>query len=100
MLLDRAATLDRVDELTDRAAEQGAELVVFPEAFVPGPPVWIDALPIGDDAVWHALLMGESVTVPGLACDRLAAAARRAGVVLVLGVTSARSTAGQCSTLC
>ena len=41
VLLDRAATLDRVDELTDRAAEQGAQLVVFPEAFVPGPPVWM-----------------------------------------------------------
>jgi predicted amidohydrolase len=32
VLLDRAATLDRVDELTDRAAGQGAGLVVFPEA--------------------------------------------------------------------
>jgi len=27
VLLDRAATLDPVDELTDRAAEQGARLV-------------------------------------------------------------------------
>ena len=86
VLLDRAATLDRVDQLTDQAAEQSAQLVVFPEAFVPGPPVWIDALPVGDDAEWHALLMRESVTVPGPACDRLAAAARRAGVVLVVGV--------------
>jgi nitrilase len=86
VLLDRAATLDRVDALTDQAAELGAQLVVFPEAFVPGPPVWIDALPVGDDAEWHALLMRESVTVPGPAGDRLAAAARRAGVVLVVGV--------------
>jgi hypothetical protein len=30
--------------------------------------------------------MRESVTVPGPACDRLAAAARRAGAVLVAGV--------------
>lgn len=86
MLLDRAATLDRVDELTNRAAEQGARLVVFPEAFVPGPPVWIDALPVGGDGEWHALLMQESVTVPGPACDRLAAAAKRADVVLAVGV--------------
>jgi nitrilase len=86
VLLDRAATLDRVDELTDNAGGQGARLVVFPEAFVPGPPVWIDALPVLGDAEWHALLMRESVTVPGPACDRLAAAARRAGVVLVVGV--------------
>ncbi|HYB25515.1 MAG TPA: nitrilase-related carbon-nitrogen hydrolase [Solirubrobacteraceae bacterium] len=86
VLLDRARTLDLVDRLTDQAAKQGAQLVVFPEAFVPGPPVWIDALPVGGDADWHSLLMRESVTVPGPACDRLAAAADRAGVVLVIGV--------------
>jgi nitrilase len=86
VLLDRAATLDLVDELTDRAAGQGAQLVVFPEAFVPGPPVWIDALPVAEDAEWHALLMREAVTVPGPACERLAAAARRAKVILVVGV--------------
>jgi nitrilase len=65
-LLDLEATLEQVDQLTARAAAQGAQLVVFPEAFVPGPPVWIDALAIGEDAAWHALLMRESVTVPGL----------------------------------
>jgi predicted amidohydrolase len=86
VLLERAATLDLVDELTDRAAGEGAQLVVFPEAFVPGPPVWIDALAVGDDAEWHALLMRESVTVPGPACERFAAAALRTGVAFVVGV--------------
>jgi len=86
VFLDRAATLDQVDELTDQAAGLGAQLAVFPEAFVPGPPVWIDALPVGEDAEWHTLLMRESVTIPGPACERLAAAARRAGLVLVVGV--------------
>ena len=86
VLLDREATLDLVDELTERAVKEGAQLLVFPEAFVPGPPVWIDALPVSGDADWHALLMRESVTVPGAACDRLAEAARSAGVVLAIGV--------------
>jgi nitrilase len=85
VLLDREATLDLVDELTHRAAAQGANLVAFPEAFVPGPPVWIDALPVGDDADWHAQLMRESVTVAGPACNRLAATARHALVTLVSG---------------
>ncbi len=35
MLLDREATFDLVDELTERAAREGAQLVAFPEAFVP-----------------------------------------------------------------
>jgi nitrilase len=45
VLLDRAATLDLVDELTRAAAAQGAELAVLPEAFVPGPPVWSTPCP-------------------------------------------------------
>jgi nitrilase len=86
VLLERDATVELVEQLTAEAAGQGAELVVFPEAFVPGPPVWIDALPVGEDAEWHAMLLRESVTVPGPDCDRLAAAARRGGVVLVVGI--------------
>ncbi|MGB0096892.1 MAG: carbon-nitrogen hydrolase family protein [Solirubrobacteraceae bacterium] len=86
MLLDRAATLERVDQPTDQAAADGAQLIAFPEAFVPGPPVWIDALPVAEDGDWHALLMRESVTVPSPECERLAAAARRANVTLVIGI--------------
>ena len=39
VLMDREATLDRVAELTVDAAERGAQLVVFPEVFVPGTPL-------------------------------------------------------------
>lgn len=35
-LMDRDATIDRVAGLTAEAAARGAQLVVFPEAFVPG----------------------------------------------------------------
>ena len=86
VLLDRAATLDLVDELVDRAAGQGAQLIALPEAFVPGPPVWIDAVAVGEDGDWYARLIRESVSVPDESSDRLGAAARRAGAVLVVGV--------------
>ena len=51
VLMDRDATIERVAELTAEAAQQGAQLVVLPEAFVPGTPIWIDTRPIwdGDD---------------------------------------------------
>ena len=41
VLLDRDATLARVESLTADAAAGGAELVVFPEVFVPGYPDWV-----------------------------------------------------------
>lgn len=42
VLMDREANLDRVEALTADAVSQGAQIVVFPEAFVPGIPIWID----------------------------------------------------------
>ena len=37
VLMNREATIDRVAERTAAAAADGAQLVVFPEAFVPWP---------------------------------------------------------------
>src|SRR5208283_775591 len=41
VLLDREATLAAAVGHLRRAADGGARLVVFPEAYVPGYPVWI-----------------------------------------------------------
>jgi len=91
VVLDREATLDKLEQLTSEAAANGAQLVVFPETFVPAYPssVWARAL-----AGWaqagakeaFARLARESVAVPGPAADRMAATARQHGVWLVVGV--------------
>jgi len=87
VLMDRDATIGRVAELTAAAAREGAQLVVFPEVFVPGTPVWIDTRPIWDgDEDWFALLAQNTVVVGGPASDRLAAIAAEHGVWLVVGV--------------
>ena len=66
VLLDRDATLTRVEELVAEAAGLGAELVVLPEAFVPGTPLWIDSGRIWDgDGPWYARLVEQAVVVPG-----------------------------------
>jgi nitrilase len=87
VLMDQQATLDKVAELTGKAVAQGAELVVFPEVFVPGTPIWIDTRPIWDgDDDWFRLLAENAVVVPGPATERLAGLARDHGVWLVIGV--------------
>ena len=87
VLMDRDATIDRVAALTASAAREGAQLVVFPEAFVPGTPVWIDTQPIWDgDEEWFGLLTENAVVIGGPASDRLAAIAAEHGVWLVVGV--------------
>ena len=71
VLMDREATIDRVAELTAAAARQGAQIVVFPEVFVPGTPIWIDTRPIwdGDDA-WFRPLSENAVVIPSPSVDR------------------------------
>ena len=87
VLMDRDATIDRVAGLTAAAAREGAQLVVFPEVFVPGTPIWIDTQAIWDgDEEWFGLLAGHAVVVPGPAAERLGAIAAEHGVWLVVGV--------------
>ena len=92
VVLDREATLDKLERLTGEAVGEGAQLIVFPEAFLPAYPssIWARAF-----AGWaesgaketFALLARESVTVPGPAEARIGAAAREHGVWIVTGVT-------------
>jgi nitrilase len=91
VVLDREATIDRVAELAGQAAAAGAELVLFPEAFVPCYPSnrWVRALAAGSDPAVRdvfARLVRESVEVPGAAAGRLAAIAHEHGIWLATGV--------------
>jgi predicted amidohydrolase len=94
-LMDRDATIDRVADLTAAAAAQGAELVVFPEAFIPGTPFWIDTQPIWEgDANWFRMLAENAVAVPGPATERLGTIARENRVWLAIGVQEREPTGG------
>jgi nitrilase len=92
VVLDREATIDKLERLAAEAAASGARLLVFPEAFVPAYPssIWARAFagwsePGAKEA--FALLAREAVAVPGPAADRIGAAAREHGVWIVTGVT-------------
>ena len=90
-ILDREATIDRVAERTAEAAASGAQLVVFPETFVPAYPTsrWAKALAgWGDPRAKEAFarLRRESLEVPSPAERRLGAIAKEHGVWLVTGV--------------
>lgn len=81
--LDVDASIDKACRLV---AEAGAQLVVFPEVFVPGFPYWINCYPPIVQAGLHARYLAASVTVPGPQIARVQEAARQAGRVVVLGV--------------
>lgn len=87
VFLDRDATVERlVAEIADAAAH-GAQLVVFPEAVVPGYPDWVWRRPAWSDGALYRRLHEQAVDVPGPVTTSLGAAARAAGVWVAVGVT-------------
>ena len=86
VFLDRDATVEKVVELTAKAATQGAGLVVFPEAFIPTYPDWVWRAPAWSDQPFYNRLAAESVTVPSATTERIGQAARAAQTWLAVGV--------------
>ena len=90
-VFDCKASLDRACELTAQAAAQGAQVALFPEAFIGGYPKGLDfGARVGSRRsegredfrrYWES-----AVEVPGQETGRLAGAARRNKLTLVIGV--------------
>jgi nitrilase len=87
--LDQDATIGKVVALAGKAASQGAQLVVFPEAFVPGYPDWVWRTRPWDATATalYARLLEQAVVAGSAACDVLAGTARRLGIWLSIGAT-------------
>jgi nitrilase len=87
VLMDQQATLAKALDLVRQAAARGAQLIVLPEAFLPGTPIWIDTVPIWNgDGDWYALLVEQAVVVPGPVTEALGEVARELEVYVVIGV--------------
>lgn len=86
VLFSRSGTIEKIVEVIANAAADGVELLVFPETVVPYYPYFSFIQPPAAMGPEHLRLYEESVTVPSSATDAVAAAARRGGVVVVLGI--------------
>ena len=91
IVFDREATLEKVRELAGKAAQSGAKLVLFPEAFVSAYPKGLDfgarigsRTPEGREDFRR--YFESAVEVPGPAVDTLAATAKDFSIYLVIGV--------------
>ncbi len=88
---DADATLDKVDRLAREAAEAGAKIAVFPEAFLSAYPKGLDfgarvgsRTPEGRDDFRR--YFESSIEVPGPATERIASIAARLNMFIVIGV--------------
>ena len=86
---DRDRTLDKACRLIEEAGRGGAQLAVFPEAFVPGYPLWVWFIPPGHTAALreaYVTLHENAIAIPSRSTDRLCDAARSAGIAVAIGV--------------
>jgi nitrilase len=92
---DRDGCLARASALVAQAAADGAQLVVFPEAWLPGFPLWVfGSAAWEDDAAKRAYadLAANAIEIPSTAFDALRAIARDNHVTLAMGATERDTT--------
>jgi predicted amidohydrolase len=87
VFLDRQASTDKACGLIAKAGEMGATMAAFGETWLPGYPRWVHArIPYQQRRALTARYLGAAVRIPGPETDQLCAAARDAGVDVVIGV--------------
>lgn len=97
VLFDKAACLEKALHLTAEAAAGGAELIVFPELFIPGYPYGMTfGFTVGHREASGRLdwkrYYDQSILVPGPETEALGAAAKAAGTYLSIGVSEREET--------
>ncbi len=85
--LNREASTEKACQLIREAACGGADIIAFPESFIPGFPYWVFVKPLSESAEFHARFYENAVDIPSATVDLLGQTARGAGVVVVVGVT-------------
>lgn len=90
VLLDRQKTIARALECIDEAVREGAKLLVFPEAYIPGYPTWIWRLKPGSDMALtseiHARLRQNAVDLSSGDLEPVQKAAAKYGITIVMGL--------------
>jgi nitrilase len=91
VVFDREATVDKACRLVDDAAAQGAQLILFPEAFIPAYPrglgfgTVVGSRSSAGRRTWERY-WANGVDVPGPVTQALGAAARKASAYLAIGI--------------
>lgn len=91
VFLNLNASLDQAEKYTKEAVKNGASLVVFPETWLPGYPIWVDVS--GEVAKWgskpaaalYRLVLENGLVIPSPAFARLTTLARKHKIYLVMG---------------
>lgn len=87
VMLDKHASLEKAAEIVRDAGRSDVELVCFPETFIPGFPYWINLYPPAEQHGIYLTYADQSVDLSGNELEPVCAAAKTAGVAVVLGLS-------------
>ncbi len=85
VFMDRTRTAEKAVSIIGEASRNGAELVVFPESFLPGFPVWCAYRAPIDNHEWFERFVSQSLPLDGPEIALIRAAARKHGVFVSFG---------------
>jgi nitrilase len=86
VLFSCEGTTEKVLQAIAKASEQGVQIIVFPETFIPYYPYFSFVQPPVLMGKEHMRLYEEAVTVPGVVTDAVSRAAQAHNMVVVLGI--------------
>ncbi len=98
--LDREATVEKAIVAIGEAAENGARLVLFPEAFIPCYPEWVWTNAPGKKSLTQPLyeaLLENAVSIGDESVKRLCDAARESKIFVVMGINELNKDASNAS---
>lgn len=98
VFLDRGATTDKLIGLLREAAKNGAELVIFPEVFLSGYPIWLRAPVVASNdellGIGQLAYLKSAVTTEGPEIIAICDEARRLGVCVYVGIVERSASGG------
>jgi aliphatic nitrilase len=85
VFLDKTATVAKAISFIREASRNGAQLVAFPESYIPAFPVWASLWAPIDNHDLFERFAGESLYMDGVELEEIAAEAQRCGVFVSMG---------------
>jgi aliphatic nitrilase len=84
--MNREGCTDKAIAYIEEAAKNGADIIAFPEVYIPGDPYWAQNIPYRQQGELNKILFKNAVEIPSETTDRLCEAAKKNHIFVVMGI--------------
>ena len=95
VFLNAEKTIDKAITFIKEAAENGAQLIAFPEVFVSGYPYWNWIMTPVQGSKWYEKLYKSAITADGSEVKRICNAAKEFNIHIVIGINEKGTSFGE-----